>query len=90
VGGVQEEVVMGKQFVDYEVYLVYVDPDKCDGCEKCIIYCPVDVFALLLIGAAMVLLGCYLIIRSIVKISQYDMVIKESKRQHRNFAEFME
>ena len=35
---------MGKQYIDYEVYLVNVDPDKCDGCEKCIIYCPVDVF----------------------------------------------
>jgi NAD-dependent dihydropyrimidine dehydrogenase PreA subunit len=43
-GGVEEEVGMGKQYVDYEVYLVYVDPDKCDGCEKCIIYCPVNVF----------------------------------------------
>ncbi len=35
---------MGKQYIDYEVYLVNVDPEKCDGCEKCIIYCPVDVF----------------------------------------------
>ncbi len=29
---------MGKQYIDYEIYLVNVDPDKCDGCEKCIIY----------------------------------------------------
>jgi len=35
---------MGKQYIDYEVYLVNVDAEKCDGCEKCIIYCPVDVF----------------------------------------------
>ena len=35
---------MGKQYIDYEIYLVNVDPDKCDGCEKCFIYCPVDVF----------------------------------------------
>ena len=35
---------MGKQYIDYEVYIVNVDPEKCDGYEKCIIYCPVDVF----------------------------------------------
>ena len=35
---------MGKQYIDYEIYLVNIDPDKCDGCEKCFIYCPVDVF----------------------------------------------
>ena len=27
-----------------EVYLVYLDPDLCDGCEDCVVYCPVDVF----------------------------------------------
>lgn len=35
---------MGKQFVEHEVYLVYVDAEKCDGCELCLIYCPVNVF----------------------------------------------
>ncbi|MCJ7595076.1 MAG: 4Fe-4S binding protein [Desulfobacterales bacterium] len=35
---------MGKQYRDFEVYLVYVDADKCDGCELCFVYCPVDVF----------------------------------------------
>ncbi|MBN2034626.1 MAG: ferredoxin family protein [Deltaproteobacteria bacterium] len=35
---------MGKKFVEYELYLVYVDQDKCEGCGQCIIYCPVDVF----------------------------------------------
>lgn len=35
---------MAKQYIDFEVYLVYVDPDKCDGCEECIKYCPADVF----------------------------------------------
>jgi len=28
----------------FEVYLVYVDPDRCDGCEECIKFCPADVF----------------------------------------------
>jgi len=28
----------------FEVYLVYVDSDRCDGCEECARYCPVDVF----------------------------------------------
>ena len=36
---------MAKIKKDIEVYLVYVDPDKCDGCEECARYCPVDVFA---------------------------------------------
>jgi NAD-dependent dihydropyrimidine dehydrogenase PreA subunit len=27
-----------------EVYLVYVDADRCDGCEECAMFCPVDVF----------------------------------------------
>ena len=33
-----------KSKVGIEVYLVYLDPDLCDGCEACWIYCPVDVF----------------------------------------------
>ena len=35
---------MAKTLRDYEVYLVYVDPDKCDSCEDCVKYCPVEVF----------------------------------------------
>ena len=35
---------MGKRLRDIEIYLVYVDPERCDGCEECWRYCPVDVF----------------------------------------------
>jgi len=35
---------MGKKYKTFEVYLVYVDPDLCDGCEECVKMCPVDVF----------------------------------------------
>lgn len=28
----------------FEVYLVYVDQEKCDGCKECIYFCPCDVF----------------------------------------------
>ena len=35
---------MGKVLRDYEVYLIDVDPDRCDSCEECIIMCPTDVF----------------------------------------------
>ena len=35
---------MPKQLRNFEIYLVYVDADKCDGCEECVIRCPVDVF----------------------------------------------
>ncbi len=31
---------MPKQLRDFEVYLVHVDSDKCDGCEKCVKLCP--------------------------------------------------
>lgn len=37
-------ISMGKKYKTFEVYLVYVDPDKCDGCEECARFCPVDVF----------------------------------------------
>ncbi len=39
-------LIMGKQYKSktFEVYLVYVDADKCDGCEACVTFCPVDVF----------------------------------------------
>jgi Pyruvate/2-oxoacid:ferredoxin oxidoreductase delta subunit len=35
---------LSKQLRGIEVYLVYIDPDGCDGCEECVHYCPVDVF----------------------------------------------
>lgn len=35
---------MGKKYKTFEVYLVHLDPDQCDGCEECVVYCPVDVF----------------------------------------------
>jgi NAD-dependent dihydropyrimidine dehydrogenase PreA subunit len=35
---------MPKQLRDFEVYLVYVDTEKCDGCEECTKICPADVF----------------------------------------------
>ena len=35
---------MPKRFREFEVYLVYVDPEKCDGCEACEHRCPVGVF----------------------------------------------
>ncbi len=28
----------------WEVYLIHVDQDRCDGCEECIKFCPVEVF----------------------------------------------
>ena len=28
----------------FEIYLVYVDPEKCHGCKECVKMCPVDVF----------------------------------------------
>lgn len=34
---------MGKRRV-FEEYLVYLDPERCDGCEECVKFCPVDVF----------------------------------------------
>lgn len=35
---------MPKQLRAFEVYLVHVDADRCDGCRDCVVYCPVDVF----------------------------------------------
>ena len=35
---------MPKERVTFELYMVHVDQDKCDGCELCKVYCPVDVF----------------------------------------------
>gem|GEM_PF-456424 len=35
---------MGKKYKTFEIYLVYIDADRCDGCEECVKMCPVDVF----------------------------------------------
>ena len=35
---------MPKPRVGIEVYLVYVDAERCDGCAECAKYCPVDVY----------------------------------------------
>ena len=35
---------MAKELRDIEVYLVYVDSARCDGCAECARYCPVGVF----------------------------------------------
>ena len=35
---------MGKRYKTFELYLVHIDPDKCDGCEECVKFCPVNVF----------------------------------------------
>jgi NAD-dependent dihydropyrimidine dehydrogenase PreA subunit len=37
---------MAKLYRDFEVYLVYVDSERCDGCEECLKLCPCDVFDL--------------------------------------------
>jgi len=37
-------LLMGKVFRDYEVYLVYVDADRCDSCKECVLMCPTEVF----------------------------------------------
>lgn len=36
---------MAKRSV-FEIYLVHVDPERCDGCGECYKFCPVDVFDL--------------------------------------------
>jgi heterodisulfide reductase subunit A-like polyferredoxin len=35
---------MAKQLRDFEVYLVYVDKEKCEACHECTKICPTDVF----------------------------------------------
>ncbi len=35
---------MAKKYRTFEVYMVYVEEDKCDGCKECDYYCPVNVF----------------------------------------------
>jgi len=35
---------MGKQIKDFDVYLVYVDPERCYGCGECAGICQGDVF----------------------------------------------
>ncbi|MBW1722993.1 MAG: 4Fe-4S binding protein [Deltaproteobacteria bacterium] len=39
-----ERRIWGGIYRDYEVYLVFVDSARCDGCEECVKFCPVDVF----------------------------------------------
>jgi len=31
---------------EYSVYLLKVDSEKCNGCSKCVEFCPVDVFTI--------------------------------------------
>ena len=45
---------------------------------------------LLLICAALILLGSYLIIRSISRLRRYDRLILEIKRKHSQIAEFLD
>lgn len=35
---------MAKELRDFEVYLVHVVEEQCDGCEECIKICPTGVF----------------------------------------------
>lgn len=35
---------MGKEYKDFEVYLVHVDPEKCNGCGECVAICQGGVF----------------------------------------------
>jgi uncharacterized membrane protein YdbT with pleckstrin-like domain len=45
---------------------------------------------LLALNAALIVLGCYLVIHAILRIRHYDRLIKELKRQHSTLAEFMD
>ena len=45
---------------------------------------------LLALNAALIVLGCYLVIHAILRIRHYDRLIKEIKRQHSTLAEFMD
>jgi uncharacterized membrane protein YkgB len=45
---------------------------------------------LMLICGALVLLGGYLVVRSILKMHRYDQLIQKIKREHINLAEFIE
>lgn len=45
---------------------------------------------LLLISAALVFLGAYLVIRSLIKIRHYDPIILKLKRKHGRIAEFID
>lgn len=45
---------------------------------------------LLALSAALIVLGCYLVIHSILRIRHHDRLIKELKRQHSALAEFMD
>src|SRR5437660_12779571 len=45
---------------------------------------------LLALNVALVALGCYLVIHSILRIRHYDRLIKELKRQHSAIAAFLD
>ncbi len=45
---------------------------------------------LLLLNLALVVLGCYLVFRSITRIRHYDQTIKELKREHSAIARFLD
>ena len=45
---------------------------------------------LLALNAALIVLGCYLVIHAILRIRHYDRLIKELKRQHGSLAAFMD
>jgi len=35
---------LAKRNLDFEVYLIYVDEERCDGCDDCVTLCPGGVF----------------------------------------------
>lgn len=35
---------MSRREKEYEVYLIKIDDERCNGCAQCIEFCPVDVF----------------------------------------------
>ncbi len=39
-----EPISMGKRYRDFEIYLVRVDPERCNGCGECAKMCQGDVF----------------------------------------------
>jgi len=45
---------------------------------------------LLVINAALIVLGTYLVIHAILRIRHYDRMIKELKRKHSTLADFMD
>src|SRR5205809_826755 len=45
---------------------------------------------LLVLNAALIVLGCYLVIHAILRIRHHDRLIKDLKRQHSSLASFMD